>query len=80
LIADVETLARIHRLDKVGPNGAIAAAYRGKSDPAAQFLAIGSQPFSVPGFSRGFRIPVRRTTQDWLNIGISAHPPAASML
>jgi len=80
LIADVETLARIHRLDKVGPAGAIAAAYRRKSNPAAQFLAFSAQSFSVAGFSRGFRISARRAMQDWLNIGISAHPPAASML
>jgi hypothetical protein len=50
LIADVETLARIHRLDKVGPNGTIGRGYRRKSNPAAQLLAFGPQPFSAPAF------------------------------
>jgi hypothetical protein len=34
-IGDVETLARIHRLDKVGPTGTIRAAHRRESNTTA---------------------------------------------
>jgi hypothetical protein len=80
LIADVETLARIHRLDKVGPNGTMGRVSPEVEPDSAVFFAFGSQPFSAAGFSCGFRISVWRTMQDSLNIGISGHPAAASML
>jgi hypothetical protein len=63
-IGDVETLARIHRLDKVGPTGTIRAAHRRESNTTAQFPIRPATNFGG-GPVGGLRIFGWHTMPDW---------------